>query len=244
MAVTKKSKAGSSQSPKKSVKTAPAKALAKPAPKKAPAKKAAPSKSAPRAAVKTVRKSAPVKPLSAAKPKPVSKPETKAKNVPKPVPVAAAPKKVLVKIPVNKASVTPTKAAPKPAPAADPKKPRFQKSDLDQFKIDLLAMRDRIIGQSGSMRSDALERTDEVNTEEDGTDAFMRLQTLEQVSSQQQIIANINESLRSIEKGTYGVCDMCGELINKARLAVLPFAKNCIKCQSEMERSNRFGRRS
>jgi len=100
-------------------------------------------------------------------------------------------------------------------------------------------MRDRITGQSGSMRNAALQRDDEVNPEEDGTDAFMRLQTLEQVSSQQLIITNINEALRAIEKGSYGVCDTCGELISKQRLSVLPFAKNCIKCQSEMERPNR-----
>jgi RNA polymerase-binding transcription factor DksA len=104
-------------------------------------------------------------------------------------------------------------------------------------------MRDRITGQSGSMRTAALQRTDEVNPEEDGTDAFMRLQTLEQVSSQHQIIANIDEALRAIEKGTYGVCDTCGELISKPRLSVLPFAKNCIKCQSEMENPRRMGGR-
>ncbi len=139
---------------------------------------------------------------------------------------------------------TPAKVVPVAAPAGEhPKKAHFNKTDLDQFKIDLLAMRDRITGQSGSMRSAALQRTDEVNPEEDGTDAFMRLQTLEQVSSQHQIIANINEALRAIEKGTYGVCDTCGELISKQRLAVLPFAKNCIKCQSEMERPSRSGGR-
>ena len=104
-------------------------------------------------------------------------------------------------------------------------------------------MRDRITGQSGSMRNAALQRNDETNPEEDGTDAFMRLQTLEQVSSQQQLIANIDEALRSIEKGTYGVCDTCGELISKPRMTVLPFAKNCIKCQSEMERTPRPGGR-
>ena len=149
---------------------------------------------------------------------------------------APSPAQKVAQKPVSK---TPTKPEAKPAAAAEPKKPRFNKADLDQFKAELLSMRDRITGQSGSMRNDALKRTDEINPEEDGTDAFMRLQTLEQVSSQHQIIANINEALRSIEKGTYGVCDACGELINKQRLMVLPFAHNCIKCQSEMERSSR-----
>ncbi len=243
MAVKKKSKVGSSKSTKKSVKTTSVKAPAKPTPKKAAASKAAPSRSSSRvAAKKTVQKVPPAKPASDTKKKAV------VKVVAKPTPKAARPappsKKLLVKKNVSKVPVTPAKPAPKQPAATADKKSRFHKTDLTHFKLDLIAMRDRITGQSGSMRSDALQRTDEVNTEEDGTDAFMRLQTLEQVSSQQQIVANINEALHAIEKGTYGVCDSCGELISKARLSVLPFAKNCIKCQSEMERNSRFsGRR-
>ena len=248
MAATKKNKAGSSKSPQKTVKKAPAKTVVKPTKKMAPSKKVQPPKPAPRASAKTVKKFVSPKPVSAAKPKAVKKAAPQPKPVKKALPAAAAPKKDLVKKIVSNISLPPPKAvqkpAAKPAPAAEPKKPRFNKGDLDQFKLELLAMRDRITGQSGSMRSAALQRDDEINPEEDGTDAFMRLQTLEQVSSQQQIIANIDESLRSIEKGSYGVCDNCGELINKPRLSVLPFAKNCIKCQSEMERPNRFsGRR-
>ena len=138
----------------------------------------------------------------------------------------------------------PRTRAKAPHTAATPPKTRFLKSDLAHFKNELLAMRDRIINQAGSMRNAALQRTDETNTEEDGTDAFMRLQTLEQVSSQQQLVTNINESLRALVDGTYGVCETCGQLINKERLSFLPFVKNCILCQSEMERQkNKSGRK-
>jgi len=41
----------------------------------------------------------------------------------------------------------------------------------------------------------------------------------------------------------YGVCDNCNELISKARLNVLPFARTCIKCQAELEQADRHGRR-
>jgi RNA polymerase-binding transcription factor DksA len=87
------------------------------------------------------------------------------------------------------------------------------------------------------------QRNDEVNLEEEGTDAFMRLQTLEQVGTQQGVVIKINEALDAIAKGMYGVCDNCNELITKARLAVLPFARTCIKCQAELEQADRHGRR-
>lgn len=215
MAAKKKNQAGSSKSTRKTVKKTTAK------------KKTSPRSASTR---KTAKKASP-------KPKPVRKATSTALS-----PAAKRGKKIVKKT-AAPSPETATKDAMNPVASAESKRAHFNKSDLAHFKLDLLAMRDRITGQSGSMRNAALQRTDEVNPEEDGTDAFMRLQTLEQVSSQQQIISNIDEALRSIEKGSYGVCGMCGELISKPRLTVLPFAKNCIKCQSDMERQSRPGGR-
>lgn len=240
MAAKKKTLAGSSKSPQKTVKTTAGSAASKPMPKKELAQKKKPLKNTlsrqPVKAVKTPTSSK-KKPATAAKPAKKAAPKTTPAR--KIAPAAVASKTKRVNKPVNKVAVPPPKAA---APV-DPKKPQFNKGDLHQFKLELLAMRERITGQSGSMRDAALQRTDEINPEEDGTDAFMRLQTLEQVSSQQQLVTNIDESLRLIEKGSYGVCGQCGGLISKPRLTVLPFAKNCIKCQSEMERQHRPGGR-
>ena len=165
-------------------------------------------------------------------------------------------KKAAVK-PVHVAKPVATKASDKPVqkPVSEKKeatkglasrviaKNRFSKDDLKAFQRELLTTRDRITSQSGAMKSAALQRTDEVNLEEEGTDAFMRLQTLEQVGTQQGMVIKINEALDAISKGTYGVCDSCNELITKARLNVLPFARTCIKCQEEMEQASRHGRR-
>lgn len=248
MAANKKTLAGSSRSPKKTVKATAGSAASKPVPKKAPAQKKKPLKTTlSRQPVKAVKNptSSKQKPATAAKP--AKKAASKTTPTTKIAPAAVASKTKRVNKPVNKVAVPPPKAAAKaalkPAAPVDPKKPQFNKGDLHQFKLELLAMRDRITGQSGAMRDAALQRTDEINPEEDGTDAFMRLQTLEQVSSQQQLVTNIDESLRLIEKGSYGVCGQCGGLISKPRLTVLPFAKNCIKCQSEMERQHRPGGR-
>ena len=206
-----------------------------------------------------VKKSAPAKvkakvqkaPTATAKPavKPQVKHSVKkAKTAAKPVPKAALPtkkpfKKIVTPSPAPPPSTVTHKATARSVTAGASKKPHFNKGDLAQFKSELLAMRERITGQSGAMRHAALQRNDEINPEEDGTDAFMRLQTLEQVGSQHRDIANIDDALRSIEKGNYGICEMCGELISKPRLAVLPFATNCINCQSEMERVSRRGGR-
>ena len=43
-------------------------------------------------------------------------------------------------------------------------------------------------------------------------------------------------ALRAIEEGTFGVCQTCGKRIGKSRLRARPYAKNCVSCQTEMER--------
>jgi RNA polymerase-binding protein DksA len=43
-------------------------------------------------------------------------------------------------------------------------------------------------------------------------------------------ILAIENALRRIEAGTYGVCARCGEEIDPRRLAALPGAELCLKC--------------
>jgi len=45
----------------------------------------------------------------------------------------------------------------------------------------------------------------------------------------------INAALAKIESGEYGLCDVCGEPINDARLEAVPTAAFCLKCQKSHE---------
>lgn len=116
------------------------------------------------------------------------------------------------------------------------KKKEFTEKEMQEFREDLLNMRDRLVGQVGKLREAALRRDDEINPEEDGSDAFDRFFTLERAGSNQKNISRINEALLAIEEKRYGTCESCGCPIEKPRLKALPFAKNCITCQSEIER--------
>ncbi len=49
-------------------------------------------------------------------------------------------------------------------------------------------------------------------------------------------IRAINEAIDRIEKGTYGICDICGEMISMKRLEAMPFVKHCVDCQEDIER--------
>ncbi len=55
-------------------------------------------------------------------------------------------------------------------------------------------------------------------------------------------LQDIQAALRSIEKGSYGICARCNKPIEPGRLEVKPDATLCISCQSEVERLSRRGR--
>ncbi|MGQ0811244.1 MAG: TraR/DksA family transcriptional regulator [Nitrospiraceae bacterium] len=45
----------------------------------------------------------------------------------------------------------------------------------------------------------------------------------------------IDEALRRLVEGTYGLCAECGVEISEKRLAAVPFARLCVECQSRQE---------
>ena len=116
---------------------------------------------------------------------------------------------------------------------------QFPASDLADFRKRLILLRQEVMGQSATLKTIALEHTDDRGSEDDdGSDAFMRLQNLSQVDSQNKIIQKIDEALARIQDGTYGICEMCGQLIRKPRLLNLPFVHTCMECQSAMEENS------
>lgn len=45
----------------------------------------------------------------------------------------------------------------------------------------------------------------------------------------------IDEALRKLDEGTYGICNDCDQEISEKRLNALPFAIYCVECQQRRE---------
>ncbi|PLY07870.1 MAG: RNA polymerase-binding protein DksA [Arcobacter sp.] len=73
---------------------------------------------------------------------------------------------------------------------------------------------------------------DEYDYAEVSSDSFK-----EGIIANQQIkeLNEIEDALKRIEKGTYGVCEMCDESIAIGRLRAKPFAKFCTHCREIYE---------
>jgi len=50
-------------------------------------------------------------------------------------------------------------------------------------------------------------------------------------------LAEVEHALQKFEKGTYGVCELCGKPIDPARLEALPQAKLCMNCKAQQAKS-------
>jgi len=49
-------------------------------------------------------------------------------------------------------------------------------------------------------------------------------------------LALVDDALKRIDAGTYGICESCDEEIDKERLSAMLFTKLCLSCQEELER--------
>jgi len=58
---------------------------------------------------------------------------------------------------------------------------------------------------------------------------------------ERKLIKKIDEALKRIETGDFGVCDVCREEIGVERLKVRPEATLCIACKEEQERREKMG---
>ncbi len=108
---------------------------------------------------------------------------------------------------------------------------------IDELKQILLDRKEKINKNiQGSRDSiDSLkdsECKDEFDYAEVSSDSFK-----EGIIANQQIkeLNEIEDALKGIEKGTYGICEMCDEAIAIGRLRAKPFAKFCTPCREIYE---------
>ncbi len=141
---------------------------------------------------------------------------------------------------------------PSPAMKAKSKAKKEKKltaKELEQFRKLLLELRDKVLDGIQFLSGDNLNRSQRdvsgdlsgysLHMADQGTDNYDREFALNLVSSEQDILYEIDEALRRIDDGTDGICEMSGEPIERARLKALPHARYSVTAQSEMERGQK-----
>jgi len=134
----------------------------------------------------------------------------------------------------------------KPAPAEKIKLTPF----LEKQKERLLQLRDSLLDSMSGVAKDTLRARAEgseasafgMHQADAGSDSYDRDFALSLLSQEQDALYEIEEALKRIDAGTYGVCEMSGEKIAQARLEALPFARYTVGCQAQIEKQRRVNR--
>ena len=108
----------------------------------------------------------------------------------------------------------------------------------DQIKEQLLQMRKELLQEvSQSMRaeSDHLKHDigdfyDHASSDRDRELALML------ADREREKLTLVDDALKRIEAGTYGICESCDDEIGKERLSAMLFTKLCLSCQEDLER--------
>ena len=226
-------RAAAAKRPAKPVKKAPPKIVRakSPAPKSKPVKKAPakpPAKPAGRPAPKAAVSKTPAKASAPKSPVPVAKPAPVAK------PVAAKP---VVAKPAPK---------PVPEPPKKPRKPELTPKEIAGIRAMLVEQRNVFTREYSDLEEGAFnisqsEMSGEVSFDEEYADAgsftFEREKELSIGNNIKDLLDKVNHAINAIDRGTYGICENCGNPIAKARLLALPYSTLCLNCKQIDERT-------
>ena len=70
-------------------------------------------------------------------------------------------------------------------------------------------------------------------------DTYERELSMNIVSSEQQILYQIDDAFKRLDDGSYGICQQCNQPIAMSRLKAVPYASLCISCQRSKEQKNK-----
>lgn len=121
---------------------------------------------------------------------------------------------------------------------------------LRKQKMRLLNLRDSLLDSMSEVARDNLRSRAEgseasafgQHQADAGSDAYDRDFALSLLSQEQDALYEIDEALKRLEQGSYGVCEMSGKSIPHPRLEAMPFARFTVECQAQIEKQNRGSR--
>ena len=152
----------------------------------------------------------------------------------------AKKKEIKKAAPRGKASATTASAIlgrPVAKPNAGPDLKKV-KPEWHGFYLHLLELREQLVRQMNGLAQESAQELAgySLHMADSGTDNFDRDFALSLLSSDQDAVYEIEEALKRIERKTYGVCELTGKPIPRARLEAIPWTRFTVDAQAQLER--------
>jgi DnaK suppressor protein len=122
----------------------------------------------------------------------------------------------------------------------------MNKKETEKFKKLLLNKREYILKEIQGITKENMKSLKEASGDLSGyshhmadmaSDSYDREFSLNIATEEQKVIYEIDEALKRMEEGSYGICASCDKKIPAKRLNALPYTKYCIQCQSKEEKA-------
>jgi DnaK suppressor protein len=109
------------------------------------------------------------------------------------------------------------------------------KSELNRFRQTLEAKHAELAAVLRRRDEIAIEKSpDAIDEVQRAAERELAIRNLDRESN---LLRNVRAALRRIDEGTFGICGHCEEEISPKRLAAVPWAPFCIRCQEAADRS-------
>src|SRR5205085_1114500 len=108
----------------------------------------------------------------------------------------------------------------------------------------LIALREHLRREKGLLVRDAVEEYTGIQREmaDVATNSYDRDWALGMISSEQNALYEIEQALKRIQTGTYGICELTGKPIPLARLNAIPWTRYSAGAERELEKRGQADR--
>ena len=148
-------------------------------------------------------------------------------------------RKAVKKLKKKTVKKSPLKRAPKAAK-------KYGRKDLVDFKKLILKRKDEVLDEIKHISDDTLKKSQKdasgdisgytYHMADVATDTYDREFSLSIASSEREVLYELNDALKKIDEGAFGICEECKRQIAKNRLKAVPFARLCVACQEKREK--------
>jgi len=125
-------------------------------------------------------------------------------------------------------------------------KNKLSKKELNYFKKLILKKKDELLDGLKRSLEDTLKKSPReaagdisgyaFHMADLATDTYDREFSLDLASNERQLLYEIDEALKKIQEGRFGICETCKSSITKSRLKAIPYTRLCLKCQEAEEK--------
>lgn len=125
-------------------------------------------------------------------------------------------------------------------------KKKFAKKELAELKKIILKLKEGMLEGIKHISEDTLKKSQKdaagdisgytYHMADVATDTYDREFSLGLASNERKLLYELDDALKKIEDGSFGICEDCKSLIAKNRLKAVPYARLCVKCQEKKEK--------